>query len=135
MTAETNLPKIIRARNEPGTIVTHFDIRGHKIACDEMPLYGGHDEAPDPWDLIIAGAGGCSAVTLRQYAEKKGWDIGEITFKMIYDSIDGEDVVRKEISFSGPLSDEQRAVLLRVANCGAEKMLARGMKFINVLAE
>ena len=62
MTNETNLPKIVLAENKPGTIVTHFKIREHQISCDEMPLYEGNDEAPDPWDYIIAGAGGCSAM-------------------------------------------------------------------------
>lgn len=135
MTNETNLPKILYAENNPGTILTHFKIRDHKISCDEMPLYEGNDEAPDPWDYIIAGAGGCSAISLRLFAQKKGWDIGDIHITMIYDSIDGQDVVKKEISFSGQLSDEEKAVLLRVANCDAEKMLERGMKFINTLAE
>jgi putative redox protein len=135
MTNETNLPKVVIAKNQPGTILTHFKIRDHEISCDEMPLYEGHDEAPDPWDYIIAGAGGCSAISLRLFAQKKGWDIGEIQITMIYDSVEGQDVVTKEISFSGALSDQQKAVLLRVANCEAEKMLTRGMKFINTLAE
>lgn len=135
MIIENNLPKVVFAKNEPGTIVTHFKIRDHEISCDEMPLYKGNDEAPDPWDYIIAGAGGCSAISLRLFAQEKGWDIGEINITMIYDSIDGEDIVKKELSFSGDLSDKQKAVLLRVANCGAEKMLERGMKFINTLAE
>ncbi len=135
MTIETNLPKIIYAKNEPGTIVTHFNIRDHKISCDEEPLYGGEDKAPDPWDLIIAGAAGCSAISLRQFGEKKKWDIGDINFTLTYDFIDGEDVVKKEISFSGDLTNKQKEVLLRVAHCGAEKMLERGMKFINTLAD
>jgi len=52
-----------------------------------------------------------------------------------YDSIDGEDVVKKEISFSGELTEEQRKVLLRVAHCGTEKMLERGIKFVNTIVE
>ena len=135
MTSETNLPKIIYAQNKPGTILTSFKIRDHEILCDEMPLYEGHDEAPDPWDYIIAGAGACSAITLRLFAQKKGWDIGEIDFTLTYDSINGEDIVNKEILFSGELTADQKAILLRVANCEAEKMLSRGMKFINKLAE
>lgn len=134
MATETNLPKIIFAKNKPGTILTHFKIRDHEIFCDEEPLYGGNDEAPDPWDYIIAGAAGCSAISLRQFADKKEWEIGDITFTMAYDEIDGEHVVKKGIFFSGDLTDEQKTVLLRVAHCGAENMLERGMKFISTLA-
>jgi putative redox protein len=135
MTTETNLPKMLAVKNKPGTIVTHFQIRAHNIACDEMPIYGGNDEAPDPWDLILAGAAGCSTISLRQFAQKKDWDIGEIEMKLSYDFVDGEHLVQKEISFTGQLLDEQKKVLLRVAHCGAEKMLTGGMKFVTTLAE
>ena len=62
MTQETNLPKIVTAKNKPGTILTQFEIRNHKILCDEEPLYEGNDQAPDPYDYVIAGVGGCTAV-------------------------------------------------------------------------
>lgn len=71
---------------------------------------------------------------MRQFAERKGWPIGEIDLTLTYDRIDGEGVIRKEIAFSGHITDEQRKVLLRVAHCGMEKMLERGMKFITSIA-
>ena len=133
MTPETNLPKIITAKNKPGTIQTQLKIRNHEIKCDEEPLYEGNDEAPDPYDYVIAGVGGCAAISLRLFAQKKGWEIGDIGIVLIYDCIDGEDVVKKEISFTGELTDEQREVLLHAAHCSTEKMLERGMKFINTI--
>lgn len=98
-----------------------------------MPLYGGVDAGPDPYDFVIAGVGGCTAISLRAFADRKGWDIGDVHITLIYDAIDGEDMIRKEISFTGDLSDEQRAALLRVAHCTTQKMLERGIKFTNVL--
>ncbi|MCJ7658020.1 MAG: OsmC family protein [Anaerolineales bacterium] len=133
MIQETNLPKIMTAINKPGTIQTQIKIRNHEIKCDEEPLYEGNDEAPDPYDYVIAGVGGCTAISLRLFAQKKGWDIGDIDMILTYDFIDGEDIVKKEICFTGDLTDEQREVLLHVAHCGTEKMLERGMKFINTI--
>lgn len=135
MTEETNLPKVVTASNKPGPILTQIKIRNHDILCDEEPLYGGNDDAPDPYDYVIAGVAGCSVFSLRQFAQKKGWEIGDINIVLTYDSIDGEDVVKKEVSFSGELTEDQRKVLLRVAHCGTEKMLERGMKFINTIVE
>ncbi len=43
MTQETNLPKIVSAKNKPGTILTQLTIRDHKILCDEEPLHEGND--------------------------------------------------------------------------------------------
>jgi len=135
MTQETNLPKVLTASNTPGPIITRMKIRDHEFLCDEEPLYEGNDDAPDPYDYIIAGVAGCTSFSLRLFAQKKGWDIGEIEMVVTYDSIDGEDVVKKEISFSGELTEEQRKVLLRVAHCGTEKMLERGIKFVNTIVE
>ena len=133
MTQETNLPKIITAKNAPGTILTQLEIRNHKIRCDEEPLYEGNDEAPDPYDYVIAAVGSCTAFSLCLFAQKKGWDIGEIGMILTYDFFDGEDVVKKEISFTGDLTDEQREALLRVAHCQTEKVLERGMKITNTI--
>ena len=135
MTQETNLPKIVTAKNKPGTILTRLGIRNHQVLCDEEPLYEGHDQAPDPYDYVIAGVGGCTAISLRLFAQKKGWDIGDIDIVLTYDFVDGKDIVKKEISFTGSLTDEQRKVLLRVAHCGTEKMLEGGMTFINTIVE
>lgn len=135
MTQETNLPKVVTAKNAPGSVLAQLKIRDHEILSDEEPLYGGNDDAPDPYDYVLAGVGGCTIVSLRQFAERKGWEIGDIEIVLTYDSIDGEDVVKKETSFTGKLTDEQRKVLLRVAHCGTEKMLERGMKFTNTLVE
>ena len=108
------------AKNKPGTILTHLTVRDHKFSCDEEPLYEGNDEAPDPYDYVITGVGGCTAISLRLFADEKGWDIGDIDLILTYDSINGEDVVEKEIDFSGNLSDRQHKALLRVAHCGTE---------------
>lgn len=132
MSEETVLPKIVSTKNEAGTILCRIGIRNHEVSCDEQPLHGGNDEAPDPYDYIVAGIGSCTAVSLRQFAERKGWDIGDIEITLSYDVVDGEDVVVKEITFSGDLAPEQRTALLRVAHCPAQKMLERGMKIVNL---
>lgn len=90
---ETNLPKIIKGSNKPGTILTEMKIRSHTIICDEEPLYEGNDEAPDPYDYVLSGVIGCTAISLRTFARNKGWDIGEISIKLTYDRINEEGIV------------------------------------------
>ena len=102
---------------------------------DEEPLYGGHDDAPDPFDYLLAGVGSCSMISLRQFSERKAWDIGEIEVKLSYDEVDGEHVVHKETSFTGDITEAQRKVLLRVANCGTEKAMEKGFKFFNTIKD
>jgi putative redox protein len=50
----------------------------HHFVVDEGPAVGGQDEGPNPFQLILAGLAQCTAATLRLYADRKGWDLGEI---------------------------------------------------------
>ncbi|HEX2590692.1 MAG TPA: OsmC family protein [Rhizomicrobium sp.] len=51
------------------------DIRAghHDIISDEGPGGGGLDAGPNPFALVTAGLGACTVITLRMYAERKGW--------------------------------------------------------------
>jgi putative redox protein len=98
----------------------------HKIRVDEPTAVGGTDTGPSPTRLVAAGLAGCTAVTIEMYAERKGWDVGEVEVDV--------DVTYDEfapLSFTvtlrlpAELSDEQRKRLLAVAaKCPVHKLLA-----------
>jgi putative redox protein len=46
---------------------------GHELVADEPPANGGHNTGPGPFDLVVAGLAACTLITLRMYAERKGW--------------------------------------------------------------
>lgn len=136
MSKTPGLPKTIYASNAPGALATTFTIREHTLTCDETPLYGGDDEGPDPFDLIVAAVGGCTAISLRQFADRKGWEIGEIQITLTYDkTAEDTDVITKEISFGAAISEEQERTLLEVARCYTERRLSRGMTLQNTITD
>ena len=99
---------------------------GHSIRIDEPVAAGGTDTGPSPTRLVAAGLAGCTAVTIEMYAERKGWDVGQVEVDV---DVAYEDLAPRSFAVTlrlpAGLSDEQRARLLVVAGkCPVHRLLA-----------
>jgi putative redox protein len=99
---------------------------GHRLQVDEPPAKGGTDTGSAPTHLLGAALAGCIAITVEMYAERKGWDVGEleVDVEMTYD---GPAPTRFDVGLKLPaeLDDEQRRRLLVIATkCPVHKVLA-----------
>src|SRR4026209_1468810 len=62
----------------PGTY-TQETAGGHpRRVCDE-PRPVGDDAGPTPYDLVLAGLGACTSMTLRMYADRKALPLHRVT--------------------------------------------------------
>ena len=55
---------------------------GHTIVVDEPADAGGGDAGPTPTRLLAASLAGCIAITIEMYAERKGWDVGDVVVEV-----------------------------------------------------
>ncbi|HET9581403.1 MAG TPA: alpha/beta fold hydrolase [Gemmatimonadota bacterium] len=120
----------------------------HRLQADEPEDKGGTDRGPTPYELLLAALGACKAITVRMYADRKGWPLLRTIFRLHHDEIHAEDCadcetragrideIGAELQFVGPLSEGQRARLLEIADkCPVHRTLTREIKIRSRLKE
>jgi putative redox protein len=100
----------------------------HQLISDEPETAGGADRGPSPYDLLLAALGACTSMTVAMYARRKGWPLQDVRVTLRHSRIHASDCaecetrdgmldrIEREVAFSGPLTGEQRARLLDIAN-------------------
>jgi putative redox protein len=100
---------------------------GHQLVADEPAVIGGADSGPTPYDLLLAGLGACTAITVRMYADRKGWPLRQMTVRLRHSRIHATDCadcetksgqldqIDRQLHFEGELTDDQRARLIAIA--------------------
>lgn len=70
------------------------------------------------------GLASCTAITLRMYANRKGWDVQQIRVQVSNGPFDGKTSYKTEIEITGNVNEEQRMRLLQIAKlCPVHKVL------------
>lgn len=93
---------------------TQIDVGAHRLIADEPPSLGGADAGPAPYDLLLASLGACTAITLRMYAERKGWTPERIDVDLALERRDDRARILRRLTIDG-LQPEQRARMAEVA--------------------
>jgi putative redox protein len=92
----------------------------HRFVADEGPEVGGDDEGPNPYQLLLAGLVQCTAATLRMYANRKGWELGEVRVRArLLRTGDGAtkvERIERSIAIGADLTDTQLGRLAEIAD-------------------
>jgi len=124
--------------NDGGTVVVRETRAGrfqqevtvgrHRLLADEPVKMGGLDSGPGPYDLVLAGLGACTSMTLRLYAERKALPLDRVTVRLNHAKIHAADCetcetkegmldrIDRAITFAGDLDEDQRKRLLEIAD-------------------
>lgn len=100
----------------------------HRFLADEPVKAGGLDSGPGPYDLLLAGLGACTSMTLRLYADNKKLSLDRVSVRLTHNRIHAEDCLNCEtkegmidridrnITLEGALSADERKRLLEIAD-------------------
>ena len=108
----------------------HHIHAGHfAMDADESTRLGGQGAGPAPFDYYLASLAACTAITLRMYAQHKGWQLGQFRaeLELVHDE-NGRLHVQRTLHSDQPLTDEQWQRLLEiVANTPVTKAMREGV--------
>lgn len=117
---------VIVTETGTGTYTQEIIAGAHRLTADE-PRPVGDDAGPTPYDLLLAGLGACTSMTVRMYADRKGWPLERVRVALRHSRIHAKDCadcdttigwiaqIDREIELSGDLDDGQRQKLMDIA--------------------
>lgn len=125
---EQNANLVTVRETRAGKFQQDITIGRHHLVADEPRDAGGLDTGPGPYDLLLAGLGACTSMTLRLYAEQKKLPLDRVTVHLSHEKIYAADCaecetkegridrIERTITLEGALDAAQRQRLLEIAD-------------------
>jgi len=115
----------------------------HHVTADEPIAYGGTDDGFSPYQLVSAGLGACTSMTIRMYARRKKWPLAHVSVDITHDKIHATDCdhcetttgkidqFKRVITLEGELSADQRQRLMEIADkCPVHRTLENEISIV-----
>lgn len=122
----------------PQAFATLITARSHAVPADEPGELGGKDTGPMPYELLLGALGSCKAITMKMYADRKGWELESVRIELKHERPEGRtgpERITARIAIEGDLTDDQRARLLEIAEkCPVQRTITGELTVESALA-
>ena len=128
----------ITARIERTPYETHLSTESQVVVVDEPIEVGGQDRGMRPGELLAGSLAACTVITLRMYADRKGWPLESVVAHVEYtsDPATKRSLFTMKLILNGSLSTEQRTRLLEMADrCPIHRALQNPIDFETTLVD
>ena len=102
----------------------------HLFIADEPESSGGDNGGPHPYQLLASALAACTTMTLRMYADFKGYELGRISTRVEHEregeGADKRDIFHREINVEKDVDEALSEKILEIANkCPVHQTLER----------
>lgn len=124
---------------------TNIHSGSHHLVADEPVSVGGSDRGLTPYELLLSALGACTVMTLRVYADRKGWALDGATVQLrsarshekdceeCADQKVGIGRIERRVELDGDLDEAQKKRLIEIVDrCPVKQTLERGIVIVPV---
>ncbi|MDB5534881.1 MAG: hypothetical protein JWO28_3196 [Hyphomicrobiales bacterium] len=140
--AEALPPGTVEVREtRTGSLAQQVRAGRHVLLAGEPVTVGGDDSGPSPYDYLLAALGGCTSMTMRLYADRKGLAVERFSMRLSHRKVHAQDCadcetmegqigeIARDITIEGDLSEADRARLMEIADkCPVHQTLAHEIR-------
>jgi uncharacterized OsmC-like protein len=117
----------VRVSIGPEGFTTEVSTSDHVLLADEPVSLGGENKGLTPFELLLASLGSCTVMTLRMYADRKGWPLTGVRARLSHERVPARDCescessegfvtsISRTLELEGELTRNQRDRLLEIA--------------------
>lgn len=120
----------------------------HTYYADEPIEDGGTDTGPSPTQMAMGALGSCIAMTMRLYADRKGWSLDGVEIDLDFERFRAKDYpsyegdqryiheITKKITLHGALTPEQKERIIEIGGmCPVHRLIASPSFFVEEVLE
>lgn len=124
----SNKSPFVSVETADGKFQQTIKVGNHEFLGDEPVSLGGMDSGPSPYDFLLASLGSCTSMTIKMYADRKGFPLEGVHIELEHSRDHVEDcntcsnddnridVIDRAITLTGDLTEEQRTRLMEIAD-------------------
>jgi putative redox protein len=131
--SEVESETVTVAETGKGKYQVEARMRDTALLIDEPVSAGGLGSGPNPYDLLAAALGACTTMTVRLYADRKGWPLERVETAVRHSraGLNARDHFDLDIVLEGELDAAQRARILEIAErCPVHLTLTRSSEVV-----
>ena len=127
---------------------TNLKLGSHYLIADEPTQFGGNDFGPSPYEYVSGGLAACTAMTIQMYAQRKKWEVDNVTVNVNHykdhaadcenceDNSAKIDTFSLEIDLKGNLTESQKQRLMEIGGkCPVHKTLTSEIQILTKLID